>query len=165
MLTRAPLASREEREGVASLKIFAKGFNASERRLLQGIVLVSQRRKPPLQLLAEGEAEQADVVLIDQHDAEARAWADERPWLKERTVIWVDGSDGRVPGHLGIRRPVQWPALPMIVARAMEHNLDRGRAPAPAPVPPQQVPENRHSAAPERDVPSAPQATPVLTAR
>ncbi|QTD45412.1 response regulator [Ottowia testudinis] len=105
-----------------TLKVFAMGFQDNERRLLNGVVLLSQRRNPQLKLLKDTEAEQADAILIDASQRAAMAWAAERAWLDGRTVIWVDRQDKVRANHIIVKRPVQWPALPMILARAMDEN-------------------------------------------
>jgi two-component system, cell cycle response regulator len=102
-----------------SLKLVVKGLKSIERQLLHGIVRVSQYRKPSLLLLEEVFAKLADVVVVDTQDAAAVAWAHSHPWLAEKTVIWIDGSSV-AHGHIAVKRPVAWPALPMIIARALE---------------------------------------------
>jgi len=107
---------------VVTLKLVAKGFKAVELQLLNGTVRVSQRRTPRLELLDDDHAQDADVVLIDSRDAHANAWAQRCPWLKDKPVIWVDASHVR-EGHTLTKRPVQWPVLPMLLARALEPGL------------------------------------------
>jgi two-component system, cell cycle response regulator len=102
-----------------ALKLVVKGLKSIERQLLNGIVRVSQYRKPSLLLLEEVFAKLADVVVVDTQDAAAMAWAHSQPWLADKTVIWIDGSTV-AQGHIAVKRPVAWPALPMIIARALE---------------------------------------------
>jgi two-component system, cell cycle response regulator len=102
-----------------ALKLAVKGLKSIERQLLNGIVRVSQYRKPSLLLLEDVFAKIADVVVVDTQDAAAMAWAHGQPWLAEKTVIWIDGSTV-AQGHIAVKRPVAWPALPMIIARALE---------------------------------------------
>lgn len=119
-------------EPVATLKIAVKGLKPVERQLLEGLVKVSQRRRPRLQILDEAHAGEADTVLVDAGDPKAMAWAHRRPWLAGRAVIWIDGSEA-APGHTLLRRPVQWPILPMVLARALEAaSRVSNRATAPA---------------------------------
>lgn len=106
-------------EPVAALKLAVKGLKPIELQLLEGLVKVSQRRTPRLEILADARAREADVVMIDAHDAEALSWARQRTWLAHRAVIWIDGIEA-APGHTLVRRPVQWPILPMLLARALE---------------------------------------------
>lgn len=115
-----------------TLKIVARGFNAIERSLLEGTVKVSQRRTPRLQLLGEHELDSADVVMIDTRDAPAMEWARRHPTLQRKAVIWVDG-DTAPRGHTLARRPVQWPILPMLLARALEQAPTARPAPAATP--------------------------------
>ena len=106
-------------EPVATLKLAVKGLKPIERQLLEGLVKVSQRRTPRLEILDDAQARDADAVMIDARDASAMAWARQRPWLSRRAVIWIDGTEA-APGHTLVRRPVQWPILPMLLARALE---------------------------------------------
>lgn len=101
------------------VKLAVLGLRPVERQLLEGVVKVSQRRTPRLQVLNENQARDADVVLIDARDSKAMAWARSRPWLARRAVIWIDAAEA-APGHVLVRRPVQWPVLPMLLARALE---------------------------------------------
>jgi len=101
------------------LRLAVKGLKPGERQLLEGLVKVSQRRTPRLELLPESRAREADAVMVDTRDPAAMAWASRREWLARRAVIWIDGSDP-APGHTVVRRPVQWPVLPMLLARALE---------------------------------------------
>lgn len=104
---------------VPVLRLAVKGLKPVERQLLDGLVKVSQRRSPRLALLDPAIARDADVIMVDTRDAAAMAWAQERPWLAHCAVIWIDASDAG-PGHTLLRRPVQWPILPMVLARALE---------------------------------------------
>lgn len=105
----------------AALKLLVKGFNDNlmERRLLDGTVKLSQRRLPRLELLSDADSKSADAVLIDTRDPQAMKWADDQAWLMHKAVIWVDAQAVR-HGHIVVRRPVQWPNLPMLLARALE---------------------------------------------
>ncbi len=104
----------------ASLRLLVKGFNALERKLLKGTVMLSQRRQPAIKLVEAGSGDEVDVVMIDGLDPQARRWAEGQGWLARKAVIWVD-LPVVAPGHTQIKRPVQWPALPMLLARAMEN--------------------------------------------
>jgi hypothetical protein len=107
-----------------ALRLFVRGFNDAEKRLLEGTVRLSQRRVPRLSLVPEVSATEADLVLIDGSDAEAVAWAESRPWLADKNAIWIDSRLPR-PGHTESQRPVQWPLLPMLLARALERGAVR----------------------------------------
>jgi two-component system cell cycle response regulator len=116
----------------APLMLLVKGFNPMELRLLMGTVMLSRRRHPRIELVGDECSKNADAIMIDAADPQARAWADGQDWLKHKTVIWVDSA--AVPhGHTQIKRPVQWPALPMLLARALEHGPDSQPAAAPTP--------------------------------
>jgi twitching motility two-component system response regulator PilG len=114
-----------------SLKLLVKGLDAVERRLLDGIVKLSERdtrrRTPLLHLLGDLHAMQADIVIVDARDPSAVVWARNQPWLSAKPAIWIDAAS--VPsGHTLVRRPVQWPVLPVLLTRA----IDQGPRPAAA---------------------------------
>lgn len=112
----------------ASLKLLVLGFNETERRLLQAIVKLSQRRTPALHLLEADEGPAADVILVDGQSPEAMQWAAAQAWLAKKAVGWVDCT-GEIPAnHTALKRPVQWPILPMLLSRIMFKNS--GKAPA-----------------------------------
>jgi two-component system, cell cycle response regulator len=143
MFDAAPVASRARApatgtraaaEPVPALRLAVQGLRPIERQLLDGLVKVSQRRNPRLEILHEHRAREADVVMVDTRDAAAMAWAQQRPWLAHRAVIWIDGTEA-APGHTLLRRPVQWPILPMVLARALEAGPDTATG-APGAVPP-----------------------------
>jgi two-component system, cell cycle response regulator len=115
----AAAASRALPQATPALKLAVKGLKPIERQLLEGLVKVSQRRTPRLEILDDARARAADVVVIDTRDAHAMSWARRHPWLARRAVIWIDGTEAE-PGHTLLRRPVQWPILPMVLARALE---------------------------------------------
>lgn len=102
-----------------ALKLLIKGFKPLEHQLLNGTVKLSQRRQPRLSLVSDADGETADVVMIDARDPLAVKWAAGQSWLEGKTVIWVDATTAP-RGHTVIRRPVQWPAMPMLLARALE---------------------------------------------
>lgn len=107
-------------ESVQTLKLMAMGLTAMEQRLLEGTVKVSQRRNPRLVMLNVNQAMDADVLILNARDAAANQWAQKNAWVNGKAVIWVEGAD--VPkGHTVARRPVQWPILPMLLARALEN--------------------------------------------
>ncbi len=127
----APIA-RVAAKPAPALKLVVKGLKQIERQLLEGLVKVSQRRTPRLEILADKQATDADVIVIDTRDPAAMAWARHHPWLERRAVIWIDGTEAR-SGHTLLRRPVQWPILPMVLARALESGPGTAAAAAPAP--------------------------------
>lgn len=114
-------ATRPQEEAVPVLKIYTCGLERDERQLLDGLVRVSLRRSPRLQVLDEREAAQADVLLVGATDKAAAAWALRQPWISSKAVIWINASGPVAQGHTVIRRPVQWSILPMQLARALEH--------------------------------------------
>jgi twitching motility two-component system response regulator PilG len=132
---------------VPALRLLVKGFSPMEHRLLQGTVKLSQRRSPRLDLLEDTAADSADIVMIDGRDPGAMQWARRQAWLARKAVIWVDTA-GAPPGHTAARRPVQWPILPMLLARALEHGPRQASALTHAAV------ARAVSAASTRDAPS-----------
>ncbi len=102
-----------------ALQLFVRGFNDTEKKLLEGTVRLSQRRLPRLALVPEADVADADLMIIDGSDAEAVTWVEARPWLARKKTIWIDSQQPR-PGHTESQRPVQWPLLPMLLARALE---------------------------------------------
>ncbi len=128
-----PPQPRPGTEPAPVLRLAVKGLKPVERQLLEGLVKVSQRRSPRLALLEPQVARDADVIVVDTRDPAAVAWAQQRPWLANRAVIWIDGTQAG-PGHTLLRRPVQWPILPMVLARALERGPGTAAAAAAAPV-------------------------------
>ncbi len=106
------------RAGDAALKLLVRGFTESERQLLHAIVQLSQRRQPRINLIDGAHGQDADVIMIDGADNEARKWAGSQAWLRDKAVIWVDATGA--PGHMSVPRPVQWSALPGLLARVLE---------------------------------------------
>ncbi len=127
-------AVRPQEAAAPTLKLYACGLERDERQLLDGLVRVSLRRSPRLQLLDEREAAQADVVLVGGTDAAATAWAQRQPWIASKAVIWVGASGKVAAGHMAIRRPVQWSILPSLLARALEHGPGSVHASRPTPL-------------------------------
>lgn len=118
--TTAGAEARPTENNPAALRLLVKGFNPTERKLLQGVVFLSRRRPPRLDLLEEGEPADADIIMIDAADSQAVAWAQGRAELLDKAVIWVDGQSAQ-RGHTVARRPVQWPMLPVLLYQALEH--------------------------------------------
>lgn len=114
-----PTTTPIEVDKTPALKLFVIGFKPLERQLLDGTVRLSQRRTPRLEQVPDDQARNADVVMIDALDPHAMRWAAANDWLKRRVVIWVDRAEVQ-HGHMTVRRPVQWPVLPMMLARALE---------------------------------------------
>lgn len=126
---RAPLPPRAPAPAV--LKLLALGFTPAERKLLDGVISLSRRRTSQIVALGVDEAAEADVIMIDGHDAQARAWAAVQPGLDDKAVIWVDGgAAGR--GHTLVRRPVQWPSLNALLQKALEPEAARPLPASPA---------------------------------
>ncbi len=110
---------------VPGLRLRVKGFSPMEQRLLQATVKLSQRGLPRLDLLEDAAAESADIVMIDARDPESMQWARRQAWLARKAVIWVDAT-AAPQGHTAVRRPVQWPILPMLLAGVLEHGPRQG---------------------------------------
>ncbi len=154
----APAAVPVQAELAVALKLVVMGLKPMERQLLGGIVRVSQRRSPRLALVDDSDAAEADVVMVDALDARAMAWAQRQPWLKRKPVIWLDATS--VPaGHTLATRPVNWAALPTLLARALEQPT-ASVAPAAAP-----ATEARASSARAVAPPAATASPPVLEQR
>jgi twitching motility two-component system response regulator PilG len=105
--------------GNAGLKLLVKGFTPMEHKLLQGVVHLSKRRQPRIDLLDEASAESVDVVMIDAQDPHAMAWAGNQKWLQYKPVIWVDSLAAH-SGHTVAKRPIKWPILPVLLFQALE---------------------------------------------
>jgi two-component system, cell cycle response regulator len=125
-----PAPPRSAARPSQTLKLVVKGLKPIERQLLDGLVKVSQRRTPRLEILDGSQANDADVIMIDARDASAMAWARGHSWIESRAVIWIDGTEAPA-GHTLLRRPVQWPILPMVLARALESGPGTAAAAAP----------------------------------
>ncbi len=110
--------SSKQQPGEVALKLLVMGFTQSEQQLLNAIVKLSQRRQPQLNLLGVADGENADVVMIDSADTLAKKWASNQPWLERKVVIWVDAPSA--PGRTVVQRPIQWSALPILLARVLE---------------------------------------------
>jgi twitching motility two-component system response regulator PilG len=107
--------------GEFALKLLVLGFTQFERQLLSTIVNLSKRRQPQLRLVDAAFGESADVVMIDAADTDVINWAGKQQWLEHKAVIWVDARKTQdKPRHTVIQRPVQWPALPIMLARVLE---------------------------------------------
>lgn len=107
-----------QQAGEPALKLLVLGFKQFELQLLDTLVKLSKRRQPQLELLDVANGDLADVVMIDATDTNAMKWVGEKPWLKQKVTIWIDAPD--VPGYTVVRRPVQWPSLPIMLARVLE---------------------------------------------
>lgn len=120
-MAEATSSARTQETTGPALKLLVRGLERDERQLLDGLVRVSLRRSPRLEILEEHDAGRADVVLIGAGDSTAVTWARQQPWIENKAVIWIGGR-GPVPaGHTIIRRPVQWSILPILLARALEN--------------------------------------------
>ena len=106
-----------------AMKLFIHGFGETERRLLNGTILLSRRRQPVLELLSLTECSHADVVMIDGTDQKAVKWATDQAWLKDKAVIWVDAA-AAAHAHISVKRPITW-SLPMLLARALEQSDEK----------------------------------------
>lgn len=108
-------------EAQQSLKLLIKGFAGFDMRLLEGVVKLSKRRNPSLEVITDPSTSAVDVILIDGKDADATAWAQEKQkWLARQPVLWVDAKQEIPHGHTGIVRPVQWTNLPVILSRTID---------------------------------------------
>lgn len=115
-------------EAQQSLKLLIKGFAGFDMRLLEGVVKLSKRRNPSLEVVDDPATSAVDVILIDGKDADAVEWAQQQQqWLARQPVLWVDSKQEIPQGHTGIVRPVQWTNLPVILSRTIDdatHDAD-----------------------------------------
>lgn len=115
-------APNEAAEPQQSLKLLIKGFAGFDMRLLEGVVKLSKRRNPSLEVITDPSSSAVDVVLIDGKDADAVTWAQQQAaWLARQPVLWVDTDQDVSQGHTAIVRPVQWTNLPVILSRAIDN--------------------------------------------
>lgn len=117
----APATSAPARtEAKATLiKLLALGFTPAERKLIQGVVSLSQRRSMRLDLVGSDAWTTADAILLDGADDKVVAWAAGQPQLCSKVVIWVDARQGTAENPTHLKRPVQWPTLPALLQRAL----------------------------------------------
>lgn len=128
----APAQPRAE-VAITIVKLLALGFSPVERKLIQGIVELSQRRSLRIDLVEADTWTVADVALLDGSDAKVVAWAANQPRLKQMTLIWVDGPQAATGGATQLKRPLQWPALPAYLQRALGMEItESARAPLSA---------------------------------
>lgn len=139
-VAQSQVAPAGHEEVVPTLKLFVRGLERDERQLLEGLVRVSLRRSPRLEILDERDAGSADVVLIGATDSEAVAWTQRQAWAADKAIIWIGAGEPTSPAQSVIRRPVQWSILPILLARALEKKPGAaasaaapGRAPARLP--------------------------------
>jgi two-component system, cell cycle response regulator len=99
-------------------------------------VKLSQRRAPRIDLVADAEGRQADVVMLDAQDVPTMQWANTQPWLLAKPVILAGGKNAR-PGHMAIDRHIQWPILPVLLYKALENAPKSAAAPAATAAPAQ----------------------------
>lgn len=117
-MTNAPESGAQSRQ---LLKILAKGFAGFDMRLLDGVVKLSQRRNPVLELVTDPAELAVDVVMVDGKDAQAVEWAAaQSKWLAAQPVVWVDAPMEIPVGHTGVKRPLQWTNLPALLSCAID---------------------------------------------
>lgn len=137
--TTPPSAQPQEAPAV-TLKLYACGLEPDERQLLSGLVRVSLRRSPRLQLLEESQAGDADLLLVGATDSAAVSWARRQTWINAKPVLWIGANAPVNAGHTVIRRPVPWSILPSMLARALEQGPGSLHASRPAPLASGQLP-------------------------
>jgi twitching motility two-component system response regulator PilG len=134
-VAQSQLAPAGHEEVAPTLKLFVRGLERDERQLLEGLVRVSLRRSPRLEILDERDAGSADVVLIGATDTEAVAWTRRQAWVADKAIIWIGAGEPTSPAQSVIRRPVQWSILPILLARALEKKPGAAAAAAIAAAP------------------------------
>lgn len=128
-IVHAPLSVKRSADpGV--LKLLVLGFTPAERNLLDGLIALSQRRPPRIDVITLVAFDEADIVLIDTAHTEALAWAALQPGLEDKTVIWVDAQSAPAT-HTLIRRPVQWASLSVLLHQALERRGSHRHDPVP----------------------------------
>ncbi len=116
-----------------ALRLLVKGFSGFDARLLDGVVKLSKRRNPSLEIVDESLLSAVDVIMVDGKDPEAVAWAQRQiGWLAKQAVVWVDAQQALPKGHVGLTRPVHWTNLPVILSRAMDDAAHLNETAAPA---------------------------------
>lgn len=117
------LSAEDSGQDVRALRLCVCGLRDTERALLASVIRLSQRdkrnRSQPLELVDQSAARGADVLLVDTRDAEAMSWARQQAWLNEKPVIWLDAANAPAM-HTTARRPLQWPVLPVLLARSID---------------------------------------------
>lgn len=115
------------------LRLLVKGFAGFDMRLLEGAVKLSKLSTPVLDLVDDSGLSTADVIMIDGKDSQAVAWAQQnKQWLLQRAVVWVDAPYAVPAGHTSLQRPVKWTGLPVILSRAMDNAAHLNETAAPA---------------------------------
>ena len=115
------------------LRLLVKGFAGFDMRLLEGVVKLSKLSTPVLDLVDDSGLSTADVIMIDGKDSQAVAWAQQnKQWLLQRAVVWVDAPYAVPAGHTSLQRPVKWTGLPVILSRAMDNAAHLNETAAPA---------------------------------
>lgn len=104
---------------ITVIRLLALGFTPSERKLIQGVVALSQRRSVRVEMVGAETWTTADVFLLDGADAKVVAWAAGQPRLSETAVMWVDSPHSVGGRALQFKRPIQWPCLPALLQRAL----------------------------------------------
>lgn len=128
----APASPRAD-TGITVIRLLALGFSPAERKLIQGVVTLTQRRNFRIELVDADTWTMADAFLLDGKDAKVAAWAGDQPLLRCKTVIWVDGPQAAAGGPTQLKHPVQWPALPALLQRALGMDVsDSARQPLSA---------------------------------
>lgn len=106
-----------------SLSIAFIGFNATEKKLIDGALKISERRSNTLyHRLDESNAYLADVVMID-HQFKNNWFAEvsNAQWLANKAVIRVDDHENHT-AHVQLKRPVQWCDIAMTFNHAINHS-------------------------------------------
>ena len=106
------------------LHLYTAGLAAHEQQLVQGVVNLAMRRKPAFVLLPPNQAQHADVYILNGLDPSTLAWATQNVWLSEKYVFWIDRAANN-PKHVFLKRPVAWPALPLLITRQYAKWLEK----------------------------------------
>lgn len=114
-----PVAAPPKPAEQAIVKVLALGFTPAERKLIQGVAALTQRRSLRVELLEADAWPQADVVMVDGTEPRVMAWLASASVRAGTTVIQVDGATAAA-GHIHLQRPIQWPSLPSLLQQARD---------------------------------------------
>lgn len=104
-----------------NVNLLVLGLTDVEKKLIQGVCRLSQRRTLTITLLDEvkDSVNKADVVLIDNANSKVQQFVSNNPNIINKSLIWVDKTSVSEK-HVGLTRPVQWTQLVKYITDALE---------------------------------------------